>query len=88
MTQDSFNFLVIMFVLGIIFYPGPTDEKGATRVLNKMGFHEIQITGYKYLTCGNGDLFHTGFKAKNAQNTEVIGTVCSGIFKSSTVRID
>lgn len=66
-----------------------TNPDGATRVLKENGFKDVQITGYKWLTCSEDDIYHTGFRAIGPVGTKVSGTVCEGLFfKNSTIRFD
>ena len=59
----------------------------AIRVLQSDGYTNIELTGYKWFTCGHDDTFSNGFKAvKNGQT--ITGCVCSGWLKSNTIRID
>lgn len=65
-----------------------TQPDKATRVLNLDGFTDVQITGYKYFSCGKGDSYHTGFIAKK-NGMWVEGTVCAGwLFKGNTIRFE
>lgn len=80
--------LIIVLAVIICMVSACTDSQKATSVLKKQGYTNIKITGYKFLACGKGDIYHTGFAA-TAPNGELLeGVVCAGLFKSSTVRID
>lgn len=57
------------------------------RVLTSQGYTEIQITGYKFFTCAEEDMFSTGFTAQKNGFT-VSGVVCAGLFKGQTIRLD
>lgn len=63
-----------------------TAPNKATRALENQGFTDIEITGYSPFSCGEDDWSSTGFRAKNAQDQIVEGTVCCGAWKSCTVR--
>lgn len=76
----------ILIFLG--FIGGCTDSDHAQKVLKQQGFTNIKITGYDFFACGRDDIYHTGFVAITRDNTVVKGTVCKGIFKSSTIRFD
>ena len=65
-----------------------TDADKATRVLHGMGYKNVEVTGYRFFACGDDYTFHTGFKAKGADGSDVTGTVCSGVLKGSSVKID
>lgn len=72
----------------IVLLAGCTAEDSAVRAVEAQGMTEVKTTGYRWLGCGEGDSFHTGFTAKTAQGKQVSGVVCSGILKGSTVRFD
>jgi hypothetical protein len=65
-----------------------TDPAGATKTLEDSGFSNVKPGGYSWFGCGKGDLYHTTFKATNAQGKQVSGVVCKGVFKGSTIRFD
>ena len=77
-------FLVILFSLLV----GCTNPQGARRLLSNQGYTNIQITGYKFFACGEGDWYATGFRATNPVGKIVTGCVCEGVFKNSTIRFD
>lgn len=56
------------------------------KALQDAGYTDIELEGYAFFECGEGDNFHTGFTAKNAQGRQVQGTVCCGLTKGCTVR--
>ena len=67
---------------------GCTREDSAERTLRQNGFTEIELTGYSVFSCSEDDTFRTGFRAK-AVNGEIIeGTVCEGLLKGKTIRLD
>lgn len=72
--------------LGTALLSGCTSYDDAVEALVSAGYSDIEITGYNVFSCGNDDLFHTGFVAKNPMGKIVEGTVCSGVFKGSTIR--
>lgn len=86
MSQVAGWFLFLVFLVLIII--PKQDSVTATRALNNLGFKKITITGARWTGCGEEDFYHTGFEAVNAQERRVTGVVCSGLFKSSTVRFD
>ena len=67
---------------------GCTDETAARKALSASGFTEINITGYTYFGCDKNDTFHTGFEARGPSGQFVVGEVCSGWMKGSTIRFD
>jgi hypothetical protein len=67
---------------------GCTNPKDATRILWQQGYTDIQMTGFQLFACGDGDFYHTGFKAKSQAGIPVEGCVCAGLlFKNSTIRL-
>jgi hypothetical protein len=64
-----------------------TEPQAATKVLEDQGYTHIQITGYRWFTCGD-DTFSTGFMAINSAGHEVTGVVCAGWMKGNTIRFD
>jgi len=67
-----------------------TNEIGAAKAVasEPSGLTSVHTTGYRWLGCDKGDLFHTGFTAVNAQGKRVSGVVCSGLSKGNRVRYD
>ena len=58
------------------------------RVLESAGFTNVELKGYSYFGCGEDDVYKTKFIAKGPTGQYVEGTVCSGWFKGSTIRLD
>jgi hypothetical protein len=75
--------VIIMNILG-----GCTAPDKSYRLLEQRGYTNIEITGYKFFACGQDDLTHTGFKAKNMAGNTIEGTLCCGILKSCTIRFE
>lgn len=65
-----------------------TRPDSAERTLHQQGFTEIKVTGYGWLSCSEDDVFRTNFRAKAVNGDTVEGTVCEGLFKGKTVRLD
>lgn len=65
-----------------------TAPDDARRVLSQEGYTQVQLTGYRYWSCGRDDSFHTGFTALSPNKQTVTGTVCSGWLKGHTTRLD
>ncbi len=84
----TYNFIVLGFLtLFAVMVIGCTDEANTRRTLSNSGYSDIQITGYSWFECGDDDLFHTGFTAKNPVGKQVDGTVCCGaLTKGCTIR--
>lgn len=73
--------------VSIVVLAGCTDESHSRKTLRSSGYSDIEITGYNWLECGEGDAFHTGFRAKNPRGETVEGTVCCGLAtKGCTIR--
>lgn len=78
----------ILFIIMILCLFSCTDEDKATRILKEQGYTEIKITGYSPFACSEDDVYSTGFKAKSVSGNYVKGTVCTGLLKGSTIRLD
>lgn len=76
----------IILLLVVFALVGCTDEKTAKKALEGAGYSDIQYTGYSWFSCAREDVFSTGFRAKGPSGIFVEGSVCSGLFKSSTIR--
>lgn len=63
-----------------------TDSDGARKALEGAGYSDIKMTGYNAFSCSEDDQYKTGFIAKGPTGKPVSGTVCSGVFKGSTIR--
>jgi hypothetical protein len=79
---------LILPVFAALALTACSDPEGARKALQAQGYRDIQITGYAYWGCGKDDVYHTGFTAVGPTGVPVIGVVCKGHFKGSTVRID
>jgi hypothetical protein len=64
------------------------DKIGTKKLLEQQGYTAIEIKGYNWFACSEGDIFSTGFKATNANNNIVEGTACRGLFKNTTIRFN
>lgn len=65
-----------------------TDVDGASKTIKDYGMNPVEVGGYAWFQCGQGDLFHTKFVATNPEGRQVSGTICKGLFKNSTMRLD
>jgi hypothetical protein len=66
-----------------------TDEDGARQALGAAGYRAVQINGYAFFGCSNGDTYHTAFTAIGQNGSAVSGVVCAGwgwFGKASTIR--
>lgn len=78
--------VLVMAILAVMFI-GCTSQTDAERALSAQGFTDVTYTGYDMFACSKDDVFHTGFRAKNAQGVYVEGTACSGLLlKNTTLR--
>lgn len=64
------------------------DVEGARRTLYDAGLEPVEVGGYAWTGCGQGDSYRTKFKARNIKGRMVNGVVCSGVGwgKNSTIR--
>lgn len=65
---------------------GCTDDSGSRSALVSAGYSNINLTGYRWMGCGNEDSYHTGFTATNPAGVRVSGVVCCGLMKGCTIR--
>lgn len=79
---------LILLIASILALNGCSDPTAATKALDDLGFSDVRLTGYRFLSCGKDYTFHTGFEARNPRGKPVSGTVCSGWFKGSSVKFD
>lgn len=63
-----------------------SDDSYEEKVLNQLGYTDVQVKGWAPLKCAESDLTSKNFVAKNERGGQVQGVVCCGIFKSCTVR--
>ena len=77
-----------ILLLIVLLTIGCTKSDDTLRILKDQGYTNITITGYNHFSCGKGDKFKTGFTALSQANKVVSGTVCTGLFKGSTIRLD
>ncbi len=80
--------LIVLSIILSALLMGCTASDSATKALRSAGYSDIKITGYNIFGCSEDDFFHTGFRARGADGTVVKGTVCQGILKGSTIRLD
>lgn len=76
---------LLALVLALTACTQPVD---ATRMLRSAGYTDIRITGYSFFACSEDDTFATGFEAKGPTGQQVKGTVCAGLLKGGTIRLD
>ena len=76
--------IVIAGILGLVFQMQELPLK-ASQILAADGMTDIQLTGYKFLACGNDDTTNTGFTGK--KNDHIVkGVICGSWVKGYTVR--
>jgi hypothetical protein len=56
--------------------------------LEKQGYKEVELTGWRPTVCDSKDDFATGFRAKNSNGVVITGVVCEGFLKGKTIRFD
>lgn len=78
----------LLLTLTLLALTGCTNADKATSVLHKQGYTDIEITGYDFFACSEDDFYATGFEAKTVTGEHISGTVCSGMFKGNTIRLD
>lgn len=82
----------IVALIALALFVGPsacTQPDRATDLLTRQGYTSIEITGYRFFSCSDDDLYHTGFTAKSPTGQDISGTVCAGwFFKGATLRFD
>ena len=75
----------IVAVIALLSLAACTDNKGAVNALKAQGFDGIEIQGYSFFGCGEGDVYHTSFKACRDTSCTT-GVVCGGVLKGNTIR--
>lgn len=83
MKKLFFCAIIVLALLGCM-----TDNVEAKRILESEGYTNIKFTGYKCFACSDDDFYSTGFTATSIAGKQVNGTVCGGIMKGYTIRID
>lgn len=90
----DWGYMIVMLILiTAISAAGPIFSKSykgedTIRILKAEGYQDVELTGYKWFTCGKDDMFANGFKATGKNGTTITGCVCSGLFKGNTIRLD
>lgn len=76
-------------LIALVLLAGCTQPDKAADLLKRQGYTDVEITGYRFWSCSDDDLFHTGFTAKSPAGQPIAGTVCAGwLFKGATIRFD
>lgn len=78
------KFLAVTFV---VLLAGCTNPN-AKITLENQGYKNVKLTGYQFMKCSDDDITHTGFQATSPSGVVVTGTVCEGVFKGKTIRLD
>lgn len=86
--QILFLMLSLSIAIGMPLYGAYSDRKETLIFLESQGYTNSKLTGYKFFSCGQGDLFRDGFTAINSNGKKVSGVVCQGILKGKTVRFE
>ena len=82
------KFILVSFVLLGLLHGCNHSEEHAKDLLKQMNFTNVRLTGKAFLACSTEDIYQDNFSAIAPNGKLVTGTVCSGIFKSSTIRFD
>lgn len=89
------RFLILIVIVGAIFFflnqlgGGASKEEEKVRsILASQNYTNIQVLGYGWGKCGNGDIYATNFSATAPSGKKITGCVCSGFMKGHTVRFD
>lgn len=77
--------LILAATLGLV---ACTDAPGAERALKQAGYSHVEITGYAWFDCEEKEQYATGFKALGPTGVPVEGSVCAGLLKGNTIRLD
>ncbi|MEM9103952.1 MAG: hypothetical protein AAGB12_16710 [Pseudomonadota bacterium] len=78
-------FLVLTFVF---LASACTDANRTMSVLEKNGFSEIEILGFRSAGCPSNFDFSTEFRAKDKNGDIQTGVVCSGRFPETILKVD
>lgn len=78
---------ILLLAVALVF-AGCTSPDQTRRVLESHGYTDIEITGYRMWSCSEDDDWKTGFRATSPAGHPVSGTVCSGLLKGATIRLD
>jgi hypothetical protein len=76
--------LISLFLIAA-FLEGCDRTETAVSVLERNGFTEIRIDRSNTSECSAGDVHHYDFTAKSAYGVTVMGTICGGGSKGSTL---
>lgn len=80
--------LKTLLLCAVLVLSACTDEERAKRVLEEAGYTQVVITGYDWAACSEDDTYSTGVIAVGPTGKSVTGTVCCGLMKNCTIRID
>lgn len=79
--------LLLILVIGTL--ASCTNVDGAKSALLDAGYHPIKVGGYSFFSCSEDDFYHTEFKAYSPDSSRIVtGSVCQGLFKGKTIRLD
>ena len=79
---------LLLALLVCIAATGCTAPDRSRTVLEGAGYTHIEFTGYSWFACSEDDTYRTAFKAIGPTGKAVSGTVCAGLFKGATIRMD
>ena len=80
--------LSLVFGAALMLASCGVNPQSAKRALEAQGLTDVKIEGYSWFGCAKDDAFASNFTAKGTNGAEVTGSVCQGLFKGTTVRLD
>jgi len=93
--NDTYKFIftivlvVLLFVFATPFLGWRTQPQETKELLQSRGYTQIEVDGYSWFACSEDDWYATSFEATPPSGEGVVrGTVCKGIFKGKTIRMD
>lgn len=82
------SYFVLILGLGLMLTSSCTDEKGATKALERNNYKPIDVGGYGWFDGSKDDVYRTKFKAVAPNGDTITGCVTKGWFKGSTIRLN
>lgn len=78
----------IILASALFLVVGCTNPTGTKELLEKQGYTNIKITGYRPWMASDNDSYSTGFEATSPTGQKVTGAVTESWMKGKTVRFD
>ena len=78
----------LLIIVGLLFFLGGCTDRteSVTKILQREGYENIELTGRAWFACAEDDFFSDGFSATK-NDMPANGVVCSGLLKGSTIRV-